>query len=45
MYSGACREGYETLLNTNLQLELDNLARFMHMAVDYATEIDIRGSF
>ncbi|MCU7710294.1 xylose isomerase [Priestia sp. JV24] len=39
------REGYETLLNTNLQLELDNLARFMHMAVDYATEIGYRGQF
>ncbi|MER2256559.1 MAG: xylose isomerase, partial [Priestia megaterium] len=39
------REGYETLLNTNLQLELDNLARFMHMAVDYANEIGYRGQF
>ncbi|MED3915726.1 xylose isomerase [Priestia megaterium] len=39
------REGYETLLNTNLQLELDNLARFMHMAVDYATEIGYTGQF
>lgn len=39
------REGYETLLNTNLQLELNNLARFMHMAVDYATEIGYTGQF
>lgn len=39
------REGYETLLNTNLQLELDNLAKFMHMAVDYATEIGYTGQF
>jgi len=39
------REGYETLLNTNLQLELDNLARFMYMAVDYATEIGYTGQF
>ncbi|MFP7735239.1 xylose isomerase [Priestia aryabhattai] len=39
------REGYETLLNTNLQLELDNLARFMHMAVDYANEIGYTGQF
>ncbi|PFK54683.1 xylose isomerase [Priestia megaterium] len=39
------REGYETLLNTNLQLELDNLARFMYMAVDYATEIGYMGQF
>ena len=33
------REGYETLLNTNLGLELDNMARFMHLAVDYARSI------
>lgn len=39
------REGYETLLNTNLQLELDNLARFMYMAVDYAIEIGYTGQF
>ncbi|WP_349729978.1 xylose isomerase [Peribacillus frigoritolerans] len=39
------REGYETLLNTNLKLELDNLARFMHMAVDYAKEIGYTGLF
>ncbi|MGK3723211.1 xylose isomerase [Priestia megaterium] len=39
------REGYETLLNTNLKLELDNLARFMHMAVDYAKEIGYTGQF
>ncbi len=37
------REGYETLLNTNMQLELDNLARFMHMAKDYAREIGFAG--
>ncbi|MEQ7807739.1 xylose isomerase [Priestia aryabhattai] len=39
------REGYETLLNTNLKLELDNLARFMHLAVDYANEIGYTGQF
>ncbi|MGW8426200.1 xylose isomerase [Peribacillus simplex] len=39
------REGYETLLNTNLKLEVDNLARFMHMAVDYAKEIGYTGLF
>lgn len=37
------REGYETLLNTNMELELDNLARFLHMAVDYAREIGFTG--
>jgi len=37
------REGYETLLNTDMKLELDNLARFLHMAVDYAKEIGFEG--
>lgn len=39
------REGYETLLNTNMKLEQDNLARFMHMAVNYAKEIGFDGQF
>lgn len=39
------REGYETLLNTNMKLELDNLSRFLHMAVDYAKEIGFDGQF
>lgn len=39
------REGYETLLNTDMKLELDNLARFFHMAVDYAKEIGFTGQF
>jgi xylose isomerase len=39
------REGYETLLNTDMKLELDNMARFMHMAVDYAKEIGFNGQF
>jgi xylose isomerase len=39
------REGYETLLNTNMKLEMDNMARFMHMAVDYAKQIDFSGQF
>ncbi|GGH76240.1 xylose isomerase [Pullulanibacillus pueri] len=39
------REGYESLLNTNMALELDNLARFYHMAVDYAKEIGYEGQF
>lgn len=37
------REGYETLLNTDMGLELDNLARFLHMAVEYAEEIGFTG--
>jgi xylose isomerase len=39
------REGYETLLNTNMKLELDNMARFLQMAVDYAKEIGFKGQF
>jgi xylose isomerase len=39
------REGYETLLNTDLKLELDNLARMLHMAVDYAKEIGFDAQF
>jgi xylose isomerase len=39
------REGYETLLNTDMGRELDNLARFLHMAVDYAKEIGFTGQF
>jgi len=39
------REGYETLLNTNLKREQDHLAAFMHMAVDYAKSIGFKGQF
>lgn len=39
------REGYETLLNTDMKRELDNLARFLGMAVDYAKEIGFGGQF
>ncbi|MCM3087545.1 xylose isomerase [Bhargavaea ginsengi] len=39
------REGYETLLNTDMKLELDNLGRFFHMAVDYAKEIGFNAQF
>ncbi|MGA5688303.1 xylose isomerase [Cytobacillus pseudoceanisediminis] len=39
------REGYETLLNTNMKLEQDNLARFFHMAIDYAKEIGFDAQF
>lgn len=37
------REGYDTLLNTNMKMEMDNMARFMHMAIDYAKEIGFEG--
>lgn len=39
------REGYETLLNTDMGLELDNMARLMRMAVDYARSIGYQGDF
>jgi len=39
------REGYATLLNTDMKRELDHLARFLHMAVDYKKEIGFTGQF
>lgn len=39
------REGYENLLTTNMELELDNMARLFHMAVDYAREIKFDAQF
>lgn len=33
------REGYETLLNTDMKREQEQMARFFHMAVDYAKQI------
>src|SRR5216117_850468 len=39
------REGYSTLLNTNLKRELDHLAAFLHMAVDYKRRIGVKGQF
>ncbi len=39
------REGYATLLNTNMKRELDHLAAFLHMAVDHAEKIGFDGPF
>jgi len=39
------REGYETLLNSDVALENDNFARFLHMAKDYARKIGFEGQF
>lgn len=39
------REGYMNLYNTDMKRELDHLARFMHMAHDYAKEIGFTGQF
>ena len=39
------REGYTTLLNTDIKRELDHLAKLLHMAVDYKKEIGFKGQF
>ena len=39
------REGYETLLNTDVALESDNFASFLKMAKDYARKIGFEGQF
>jgi xylose isomerase len=39
------REGYQCLWNTDMKRETDHLARFMHMAVDFAKEIGFTGQF
>ena len=39
------REGYMTLLNTNMKKELDHLARFLTMARDYARKQGFKGTF
>ena len=39
------REGYSTLWNTDMKRELEHLAKFLHMAVDYAKEIGFKGQF
>jgi len=39
------REGYMSLLNTNMKKELEHLARFLHMAKDYARAQGFKGNF
>ncbi|RAJ00257.1 xylose isomerase [Chitinophaga skermanii] len=39
------REGYMTLLNTNMQRELDHLGRFLASARDYARAQGFKGTF
>ncbi len=39
------REGYMSLLNTNMKLEQDNIGRFMRMARDYARAQGFKGTF
>ncbi|MCZ4272280.1 xylose isomerase [Maritalea porphyrae] len=37
------REGYETLLNTDMKLELDHMGRFLNMVVEYKHKIGFKG--
>ena len=37
------REGYETILNTNMKLEMDNLARFLELVVNHKHKIGFKG--
>jgi len=39
------REGYQCLWNTDMKREVEHLAKFMHMAVDYAKKIGFCGQF
>jgi xylose isomerase len=39
------REGYSTLLNTNMKRELDHLAKLLHMAVAHKKAIGFKGQF
>ena len=39
------REGYETLLNTDVKFEQENIANLMRMAVDYGRSIGFTGDF
>jgi xylose isomerase len=39
------REGYANLFNTDLKRELDHLAKFYHLAVDYKKKIGFSGQF
>ncbi|MBK1682839.1 xylose isomerase [Rhodoferax fermentans] len=38
------REGYETLLNTNMAHEFDQMARFLNMVVEYKHKIGFKGA-
>ena len=38
------REGYETLLNTDLKRELDHAGRFLQLVVDYKHKIGFKGT-
>lgn len=39
------REGYETLMNTDMKFEQENIANLMRMAVEYGRKIGFKGDF
>ncbi|HWD21267.1 MAG TPA: xylose isomerase [Verrucomicrobiae bacterium] len=39
------REGYSSLLNTDMKRELDHLAKFLHLAVGHKKKIGFKGQF
>src|SRR5437667_3429335 len=39
------REGYSSLLNTDMKREVEHLAKFLHLAVDYKKKIGFKGQF
>lgn len=44
-FSGGGREGYLSLLNTNMKREQEHMARFLHMARDYGRKAGFKGTF
>jgi xylose isomerase len=39
------REGHSSLWNTDMKREVEHLAKFMHMAVEYKKQIGFKGAF
>ena len=37
------REGYETILNTNMKVEMENLSRFLELVINYKHKIGFKG--
>ncbi len=37
------REGYETILNTNMKAEMENLSRFLELVINYKHKIGFKG--
>ena len=43
MFLWGGREGYETILNTDMSKEMDNLKRFLELVVNYKHKIGFKG--